>query len=134
SLSSSLSSIIHLPMCAPKSRETALPRQHLRQQPAIAFHWLSHREPQLDFPAARRHRMHDRYAEVLLQEVDHRQHAPAGAEEVDRVGLAVFEERALDVGVHLLGGKLANPIERDLDALHAEHLEAGLDEVLREQV
>src|SRR5437588_102508 len=107
----------------------SLPRHHLRQQPPVPVDRLPHRQPQLNLPTARRHRMHDGYTEVLLQEVDHRQHAPAGAEEVDCVGLAVLEEGALDVGVHLLGGKLADPFERDLDALHAEHHEAGLDAV-----
>src|SRR5262249_44575577 len=111
----------------------SLSPQHLRQEPPLAFHRLAHPEPPLHLPAARRHRMHHRNAEILLQEVDDRQHAPAGAEEIDRVSLAMLEESLLDVGVDLLGRKLANLVEVDLDAFHAEHIEASLDKIFREQ-
>ena len=67
---------------------------HLGQQPAEARDRLADRQPVLDFPAARRHRMHHRHAEVLFQEIDNRQHAPAGAEQIDSIGLAVLEEDA----------------------------------------
>ena len=80
-----------------------LTRQHFGQQPPIAAHGLPDGEPQLHFPAARRHWMHHRNAKVLLQEIDHRQHPPAGAEEIDCVGAAVLEEAALDMGIDFVG-------------------------------
>src|SRR5262245_9844505 len=73
-----------------------LPRQHLGQQPPVALDRLADGEAKLNLPAACRHRMYDRDPQVLLQKVDDRQHAPAGAEEIDRVGLLVLEEGALD--------------------------------------
>ena len=105
---------------------SASPRHHLRQQPPVALHRLADRQPQLDLPAARRHRMHHRHAEVLLQRVDHIEHAPAGAEQIDRVGLAVLEEGLLHEGVDLVRRKLPDLAERDVEAFHAEHVEAGL--------
>src|SRR5437764_14116919 len=78
--------------------------------------------------------MYDRYAEILLQQLDDRQHAPAGAEQIDRVGLAMLEEGLLDVSIDLLGRELPDLVEIDLDAFHAEHIEAGLDEIFGEQV
>src|SRR6266550_6647065 len=115
-------------------RNGRLSWDHLRQQAAVALHRLLYRQTKLDFPAARRHRVHHRHAEVLLQQIDDRQYAPAGAEEVDRVGLAVLEEGALDVGIDLFGGKLADLVERHVDARHGEHVEARGAEVIGEHV
>src|SRR5262245_21408285 len=112
----------------------ALSRDHLCQQPPVALDRLAHREPQLHLPAACRHRVHDWHAKILLQKIDDRQHAPAGAEKIDRVGLAMLEEGPFDMGVDLLGGELADLVESDLDALHAEDVEARLDKIVRKQV
>src|SRR5262249_51297203 len=46
----------------------------------------------------------------------------------------MLEEGLLDVGIDLLGRELADLVEIDLDAFHAEHVEARLDEIFREQV
>ena len=62
-------------------------------QPAIG---RSPAQAQLHLPAARRHRVHDRHTEILFQQTDDRQDAPAGAEQIDRVGVAMFEERLLE--------------------------------------
>src|SRR5437764_12465376 len=78
--------------------------------------------------------MYDRYAEILLQQIDDRQHAPAGAEQIDCIGLAMLEEGLLDMSVDLLGRELADLVEIDLDAFHAKHIEARLDEIFREQI
>ena len=67
----------------------------------------------LDFPAPRRHRMDHRDAQVLLQHIDHREHAPTGAEQIDGLrALAVLEEGALHVGIDLMRRQLADLIER----------------------
>ena len=53
---------------------------------AVALHRLAHVQPLLDFPDPRRHRMHHRHLQILLQHVDDVERAPAGAEHVDGVG------------------------------------------------
>src|SRR4029453_1363073 len=73
-----------------------------RQQMAEAQARLAHVEALLDFPNARRHRMHHRHLQVLLQGLDDIESAPTGAEHVDRIGALGLEEVALDVGIDLM--------------------------------
>ena len=79
--------------------------------------------------------MDHRHAQILLQDIDHRQHAPTRTEQIDRLrALAVLEEGALHVGVDLVRGQVSDLVERRRYPLHAEHLESGLHEIFGEQV
>src|SRR5262245_11630715 len=91
---------LHAGYAAYKDR---LARDHLCEQLPVTFDRLADRQAQLHLPAARRHWVDDRHAEILLQQIDDWQHPPAGAEQIDRVGLAVLEEGLLDVGIDLFG-------------------------------
>src|SRR6516162_11171032 len=73
-----------------------------REQMAKAQSRLAHVQPLLNFPHASRHRVHDRDLQVPLQRLDDVERAPAGAEDVDRVGAFRLEEITLDVGIDLM--------------------------------
>src|SRR5215475_11955172 len=89
-------------------------------------------QPLLKLPDPRGDWMHHRHLQVLLERLDDWQRAPAGAEHVDRIGALVAEEALLDMRIDPYGRELLHLVERHVDAIHAAHLEARIDEILRE--
>jgi hypothetical protein len=59
--------------------------RHFFQQPAEAFHALSHVQPFFNRPHPRRHRVNDRYLKILFQQMNDVQAAPTRAEHIDSV-------------------------------------------------
>src|SRR6185312_13788013 len=78
--------------------------------------------------------MDDGNAEILLDEIDHLEHPPARAQQIDRLRGLVLQEGPLDVRVDLLRRQLLDLVELGRHALHAEHVEAGFGEIAREQI